>query len=324
MAIDHIEEVWKHGPEDKHDRLVLLVLAGHADKFTGECYPSIERIAERAKISDRTVRRVVGRLDEEGWLGVDRGSGRSNTNVYSLNLRKLYRGEKDPPGTEQKGDTVSEKGDTVSRNSPEKGDTVSKKGDTVAPKPSRTVSNNEPSEEPRTLARARRDEGDWLNDGHKWNRSLYDRTATTGPEPVLAEADVGIGEHITRRMHAHGLLSKIVLKKVDDRGWAWLYEKAGEVVRTLRDTYDFDLDTIFAVMDETLTESNPWVEKKMVRSPLSLTNPTNEGSQLIFEAMLAQADQNNAEPEWKQENRTAHEEVADLSRRLRSEDPEGQ
>ncbi len=54
------------------------------DDGTG-CWPSAATIARKANISDRTVRRVIARLEAEGQVVVHRGGGRAgSTNSYTV------------------------------------------------------------------------------------------------------------------------------------------------------------------------------------------------------------------------------------------------
>ncbi len=66
------------------------------DDGTG-CWPSAATIARKANISDRTVRRVIARLEAEGQVVVHRGGGRTgSTNSYTV-----VTGDRDPqPRTE--------------------------------------------------------------------------------------------------------------------------------------------------------------------------------------------------------------------------------
>jgi len=69
-----------------NEKVVLLALADHADE-NGSCWPSMRRIAEKACIAERTVRRILIVLEEGGFLLVNSQhdpSGRSAPNRYEL------------------------------------------------------------------------------------------------------------------------------------------------------------------------------------------------------------------------------------------------
>lgn len=67
--------------------LVYLVLARHARNDTRQAWPSVERIAKRAKLSPRTVRRALMSLVAGGWITAQRRQddlGRDLPTVYTL------------------------------------------------------------------------------------------------------------------------------------------------------------------------------------------------------------------------------------------------
>jgi DNA-binding transcriptional regulator YhcF (GntR family) len=69
-----------------NEKVVLLALADHADE-NGSCWPSIRRIAEKAFIAERTVRRILILLEQYGFISVITRhdvSGRSAPNRYEL------------------------------------------------------------------------------------------------------------------------------------------------------------------------------------------------------------------------------------------------
>jgi hypothetical protein len=65
---------------------VLLGLADACSRDDGTgCWPSAATIARKANISDRTVRRVIARLESYGQVIVHRGGGRARaTNSYTV------------------------------------------------------------------------------------------------------------------------------------------------------------------------------------------------------------------------------------------------
>ena len=81
--------VWANSPTSGNERLVLLALADACSRDDGTgCWPSAATIARKANISDRTVRRVIARLEVEGHLIVHRGGGRAgSTNSYTVVTR---------------------------------------------------------------------------------------------------------------------------------------------------------------------------------------------------------------------------------------------
>lgn len=67
MSIRLMNDVWDHAPFRGAELLVLLSLADQAND-KGECWPSVQTIAKRARCSDRWVRDVFVALIEQGWL----------------------------------------------------------------------------------------------------------------------------------------------------------------------------------------------------------------------------------------------------------------
>jgi len=69
MSIAVMNWVWASSPTSGNERLVLLALADAYSRDDGTgCWPSAATIARKANISDRTVRRVIARLEAEGQL----------------------------------------------------------------------------------------------------------------------------------------------------------------------------------------------------------------------------------------------------------------
>lgn len=64
---------------------VLGVLAAHASKKTGECYPSIDTIASTLRVTEKRVQNAIAELKAAGLIKV-RGRNRrlGETNVYAL------------------------------------------------------------------------------------------------------------------------------------------------------------------------------------------------------------------------------------------------
>ena len=112
--------VWANSPTSGNERLLALADACSRDDGTG-CWPSAATIARKANISDRTVRRVIARLEAEGQVVVHRGGGRTgSTNSYTVVTgdRVIHSpGQNAPPGKRSGGDT----GDRPPRTEPRRG-----------------------------------------------------------------------------------------------------------------------------------------------------------------------------------------------------------
>jgi Helix-turn-helix domain len=67
-----------------YSRLVLIAIASHANREGKNAFPSLDTIAQEARISRREVVYCVQELEERGELAVIRGIGRGNPNHYEL------------------------------------------------------------------------------------------------------------------------------------------------------------------------------------------------------------------------------------------------
>ena len=84
MSIKLMSEIWDNqDPQLTGSKLVIMLcLADHADD-NDECWPSIARIAELARITPANVTRHIKELEAAGYLIVTRTSGTHNTYVVS-------------------------------------------------------------------------------------------------------------------------------------------------------------------------------------------------------------------------------------------------
>jgi len=79
--------VWEHSTHKEGSLLVLLAIADIADD-EGKAWPSIARIAAKARLSERQTQYILRSLETSGELSVDRGGGRHHTNVFWVNVGK--------------------------------------------------------------------------------------------------------------------------------------------------------------------------------------------------------------------------------------------
>lgn len=88
-------------------KMVLIVLADHHNSETGQCNPSIKRIAKVAGADDSTVKRHISKLDQAALLTIkqnDRSDGSRTSNTYILevdndiNILTLGSGAQPPGG----------------------------------------------------------------------------------------------------------------------------------------------------------------------------------------------------------------------------------
>lgn len=92
MSFRHVAAVLDHYPNGDARKLVLVALAEQANEATWICWPSVERLAKRACISERHALRTIDTLEEEGVIDVVRGGrGRSRKNRYRIRFDALKR-----------------------------------------------------------------------------------------------------------------------------------------------------------------------------------------------------------------------------------------
>lgn len=83
MSNKALNWVWKMTDLTQRDTLVLLALADAADeKFT--CFPSVSAVADRARMSARSVYRILGSLERRGLLSRHRRERDDHSQTSSL------------------------------------------------------------------------------------------------------------------------------------------------------------------------------------------------------------------------------------------------
>ena len=100
MSIRLMSEVWRTNLPTV-EKMVLLVIADHANDEGTEAWPSQATIAKKASVSIRTVQRSVNSLVKEGYLRMEKHRGGSATcredrrpHRYTIRISKL-RGDKE-------------------------------------------------------------------------------------------------------------------------------------------------------------------------------------------------------------------------------------
>jgi hypothetical protein len=78
MSIRIMADVWDHSPSDGGRLLVLLALADFAND-RGICWPKTKKLAKRARLSERQVRRVLKELVEDGEIEMPPGHRTENS-----------------------------------------------------------------------------------------------------------------------------------------------------------------------------------------------------------------------------------------------------
>jgi hypothetical protein len=83
MSVRISSVVWE-SPLKGSDLILMLALADHSDD-EGVCWPSIPKVAKKARMSERTAQRACVRLRDAGYLRIDYNRGsRSGSNKFTL------------------------------------------------------------------------------------------------------------------------------------------------------------------------------------------------------------------------------------------------
>ncbi len=131
MSTEAMNWVWQHSQAAGTARLVMLALADHADE-NWSCYPGLELLATKCRVSERTVERGLDELVDLGELRIDLHCGgsphrrfkspRHRPNRYVM----VGRQSVDPPP-----EWVDRPGASGSTDSPEWVDISGKSGSTL-------------------------------------------------------------------------------------------------------------------------------------------------------------------------------------------------
>ncbi len=121
VSIRMMTAVWDSQRYEAGTLLVLLAMADYANDEDHTCHPSIGRLAQKSRLSDRQVSRIIVRLKDDGVItpvGEKPTTQGRPIVVYRINTDALL-----------KGDIGDNKGDIMSPLQPSKGDIGDAKGD---------------------------------------------------------------------------------------------------------------------------------------------------------------------------------------------------
>lgn len=82
--------VWESSKQEGGGLLLMLAIADFADD-AGIAFPSMERLANKARLTQRRAQQLIADLVKSGELAVERGGGKRRTNTYRVTL-KSFRG----------------------------------------------------------------------------------------------------------------------------------------------------------------------------------------------------------------------------------------
>ena len=95
MSYDLQRKIWERGPRDSSQRLLLLAILFHRNR-EGLAWPSMATLGDRAGITERHARRLVGDLARDGWIVVIPGGGRARSNRYRIVEERFSTGDVNP------------------------------------------------------------------------------------------------------------------------------------------------------------------------------------------------------------------------------------
>jgi hypothetical protein len=160
MSIRVMSWVWENGPTDQGELLVMLALADFAND-AGKCWPSMQSIARKARLTERGAQKIVRRLQSAGMLSIVTGGGRGGCNTYIVNTGNPEQETPNDVHPEPRSPrTTGHKPRTRVQETPNTG----------SPEPSGTVKNRQQSRESAATAHLGENrEGAALPDTHREN-----------------------------------------------------------------------------------------------------------------------------------------------------------
>lgn len=99
MSIRAMSRVWAASRQKGSALLLLLAIADFADDDGGNAFPSIATLAQKTRMSRRSVQLLVRKLAATGELHVRSAAGRKGVNVYEI--RGPWGANFAPPGVEE-------------------------------------------------------------------------------------------------------------------------------------------------------------------------------------------------------------------------------
>lgn len=103
MSVYISADVWRHSKAKGAALLVLLSLADQAND-DGQCWPKVEQIAERCRISRASVHRHLDQLRELEELKWENRSAESRPNLYTITVKAPSQSETGPRRTGETSD----------------------------------------------------------------------------------------------------------------------------------------------------------------------------------------------------------------------------
>lgn len=110
MSVTVSNWVWNNSDAGGSELLVLLALADYADDDGGNCYPSMNAIAEKARMSTDQTRRIIHKLIAENKIELVEKGGWDGKKNRANNYQILFKGtcNLQVPGIDARGGTCAD------------------------------------------------------------------------------------------------------------------------------------------------------------------------------------------------------------------------
>lgn len=89
MSIKVMHLVWQNASELQGSRLLVMLALADWSNDEGHCWPKINQLAHKTRVSARTAQRCIRDLEEEGYLTAEGGGGRGIPSQYQLSIERL-------------------------------------------------------------------------------------------------------------------------------------------------------------------------------------------------------------------------------------------
>jgi hypothetical protein len=141
MSIRVMTSVWDDARTQTHSELLVLLALADWGNDDGYCWPTIPALAAKARLSERAVQQILGRLTETGRIKRVSGGGRGHANKYQVLLQKNPESETVNP-IHRKEYTESSAPNGINPLAPKRVNLTTEKGEPGAPHTSYTRQKN--------------------------------------------------------------------------------------------------------------------------------------------------------------------------------------
>ncbi|MEU8079278.1 helix-turn-helix domain-containing protein [Catellatospora citrea] len=98
MSIKVMNWVWSESTTGGTERLLLLAIADNATDDGTNAYPSLATLARKVRLDERTVRRLLRKLEDGKHIKVAVGAGPRGTNRYTVIMHRAVDNSVSTPG----------------------------------------------------------------------------------------------------------------------------------------------------------------------------------------------------------------------------------